>query len=207
MDARGMSRRELLRTGSMTLAGLAFLRFGPGAAAFAAQPGEVVIPWLDQPAEVPVPARDVIGTQLRWEELDSWITPNDRFFTVAHFKVPAIDAQAWRLRIGGRVNQPLSLSLDDLKARPRSEVTFTIECSGNDGLPFFTGGVGNASWAGTPLAPLLEEAGVRERGTEVVFLGTDTGELGSAKSNCPSRSPAACRWPTPLARTRCCATR
>ena len=177
MDARGMSRRELLRTGSMTLAGLAFLRFGPGAAAFAAQPGEVVIPWLDQPAEVPVPARDVIGTQLRWEELDSWITPNDRFFTVAHFKVPPIDAPGWRLRIGGLVNQPLSLSLDDLKARPRSEVTFTIECSGNNGLPFFTGGVGNASWAGTPLAPLLEEAGVRERGTEVVFFGTDTGEL------------------------------
>ena len=176
MDARGMSRRELLSTGSMTLAGLAFLRFGPGAQAFAAQPGEEIIPWLDQPAEVPAPARDVIGSQLRWEELDSWITPNDRFFSIAHFGVPAIDAQAWRLQVGGLVNRPLSLTLDELKARPRREVTFTLECSGNHGLPFFTGGIGNATWAGTPLAPLLQEAGVMERGTEVVFFGADAGE-------------------------------
>jgi DMSO/TMAO reductase YedYZ molybdopterin-dependent catalytic subunit len=177
MDARNLSRRELLCAGTITMAGLAFLRFGPTAVAFAAQPGEEVIPWLDQPAEVPPPARDEIGNQLRWEELDSWITPTDRFFSIAHFKVPAIDAQSWRLRIGGLVNQPLSRSLDDLKARPRSEVTFTIECSGNNGLPFFTGGIGNASWAGTRLAPLLEEAGVMERGIEVVFFGTDSGEL------------------------------
>jgi DMSO/TMAO reductase YedYZ molybdopterin-dependent catalytic subunit len=176
MDSRGISRRELLRTGSMTLAGLAFLRCGPGAAAFAAQPGEEVIPWLDQPAEVPLSARDMIDSQLRWEELDSWITPNDRFFTLAHFKVPAIDAPAWRLQIGGLVHRPLSLTLDELKARPRREVTFTVECSGNHGLPFFTGGIGNATWAGTPLALLLDEVGVVERGTEVVFFGTDMGE-------------------------------
>src|SRR5437763_11333106 len=36
--------------------------------------GEVVIPWLDQPAAVPPPAQGVIGQQLVWEELDSWIT-------------------------------------------------------------------------------------------------------------------------------------
>ena len=176
MDARTMSRRELLCTGSMTLAGLAFLRFGPGAAAFAAQPGEEVLPWLDQPAEVPAAARDVIGSQLRWEELDAWITPNERFFTIAHYKVPAIDTPAWRLRVGGLVRQPLSLALEELRARPRREVTFTLECSGNHGLPFFTGGIGNATWAGTPVAPLLKEAGVLEQGTEVVFFGRDVGE-------------------------------
>jgi DMSO/TMAO reductase YedYZ molybdopterin-dependent catalytic subunit len=171
-----MARRELLRTGSAVLAGVAFLRYGPSGDAFAAQPGEEVVPWLDRPAEVPGPAQEVIGNQLRWEELDSWITPNDRFFTIAHFKVPALDAAAWRLQVGGLVNRPLSLSLDDLRARPRREVTYTLECSGNHGLPFFTGGIGNATWAGTPLAPILQEAGVLDRGIEVVFFGTDTGE-------------------------------
>ncbi len=34
-----------------------------------------------------------------------------------------------------------------------------MECSGNTGLPFFNGGIGNATWAGTPLAAILEEAG------------------------------------------------
>ena len=51
----------------------------------------------------------------------------------------------------------MTLTLADIKQRPRQEVTFTIECSGNNGLPFFNGGVGNARWAGTPLAALLEE--------------------------------------------------
>ena len=71
----------------------------------------------------------------------------------------------------------MSLTLDDIKARPRQEVVFTIECSGNHGFPFFTGGIGNARWAGTPLAPILEEAGVRENGIEVVFWGADEGEI------------------------------
>lgn len=43
-------------------------------------------------------------------------------------------------------------------------------------MPFFDGGVGNANWAGTSLAALLEEAGVQEPGIEVVFWGADAGE-------------------------------
>jgi DMSO/TMAO reductase YedYZ molybdopterin-dependent catalytic subunit len=78
--------------------------------------------------------------------------------------------------VTGLVRQPLSLSLDDLRARPRQEVTYTLECSGNHGLPFFTGGIGNATWAGTPLAPLLQEAGLLEQGREVVFYGHDIGK-------------------------------
>jgi DMSO/TMAO reductase YedYZ molybdopterin-dependent catalytic subunit len=69
----------------------------------------------------------------------------------------------------------MSLSLADLRARPRKEVTFTIECSGNHGFPVVTGLVGNAVWTGTPLAPLLQEAGPLERAKDVVFWGTDTG--------------------------------
>ena len=58
------------------------------------------------------------------------------------------------------------MSLPDLKARPRREVDFTLECSGNNGtgLPFATGFIGNARWAGTPLAPVLEEARSPEGG-------------------------------------------
>jgi DMSO/TMAO reductase YedYZ molybdopterin-dependent catalytic subunit len=69
------------------------------------------------------------------------------------------------------------LTLADLMARPRREVDFTIECSGNTGLPFFIGGVGNARWAGTPLAPVLKRAGVLEQGIEVVFWGADSGKV------------------------------
>jgi DMSO/TMAO reductase YedYZ molybdopterin-dependent catalytic subunit len=55
-------------------------------------------------------------------------------------------------------------------------VTFTVECSGNTGLPFFWGGIGNARWAGTPLAGVLQEAGILDQGKEIVFYGTDIGK-------------------------------
>jgi DMSO/TMAO reductase YedYZ molybdopterin-dependent catalytic subunit len=67
----------------------------------------------------------------------------------------------------------MSLTIDQIVARPRQEVTFTIECSGNTGAPVFWGGIGNAAWAGTPLAPLLQEAGILDQGREVVFYGHD----------------------------------
>ena len=169
-----LQRREFIIKGSAALAALAVFqsRF---AQAFPTRPGETVVPWLDQPAENPVP--EVIKTQLVWEDLDSWVTPNDKFFSIAHFDRPVIDANAWKLEIDGLVKKPMALTLADLKARPRQETVFTVECSGNHGFPFFTGGIGNARWAGTPLAALLEEAGVKENGIEVVFWGADAGDV------------------------------
>jgi DMSO/TMAO reductase YedYZ molybdopterin-dependent catalytic subunit len=170
-----LQRREFIVKGSAAFAALAVSYSSRFAWAFPGREGEKVIAWLDQPASNPVP--EVIKTQLVWEELDSWVTPNDKFFSIAHFDRPVIDANAWKLEIDGLVNKPMSLTLADLKARPRQEVVFTVECSGNHGFPFFTGGIGNAAWAGTPLAAILEEAGVKDNGIEVVFWGTDVGEV------------------------------
>jgi DMSO/TMAO reductase YedYZ molybdopterin-dependent catalytic subunit len=119
---------------------------------------------------------EAIVRQLEWEQLDSWITPADQFFVIKHYNEPSLTAADYSLEVSGLVENPLTLSLAQLKARERQEVTFTMECSGNTGLPFFIGGVGNATWAGTPLAPLLEEAGVLKEGIEVVFWGADAGE-------------------------------
>jgi DMSO/TMAO reductase YedYZ molybdopterin-dependent catalytic subunit len=74
------------------------------------------------------------------------------------------------------VDHPIPLTLDRLKAMPREEVTFTLECSGNNGLPFFQSGVGNARWGGTSLAQVLKAAQLKDDALEVVFFGADTGE-------------------------------
>jgi DMSO/TMAO reductase YedYZ molybdopterin-dependent catalytic subunit len=170
-----LPRREFIITGSAALASLAILQSSRFAKAFPTRPGEVVIPWEDQPAPNPVP--QVIQTQLVWEDLNSWVTPNDKFFSIAHFDRPTIDPNKWKLEIDGLVKKPMSLTLADIKARPRQEVVFTVECSGNHGFPFFTGGIGNAAWAGTPLAAVLKDAGVLENGIEVVFWGADVGDI------------------------------
>jgi DMSO/TMAO reductase YedYZ molybdopterin-dependent catalytic subunit len=168
------SRRDVVIRSSAAVAGLAMLHAASLARAYPSRPGEDIVPWLDQPPENPVP--EVVANQLKWEELDSWLTPNDRFFSVAHYNRPEIDGNAWALEIGGLVERPLRLTLSDLKARPRQEVVFTLECSGNHGFPWFLGGIGTARWAGTPLAPILAESGLQENGSEVVFFGADAGE-------------------------------
>ena len=61
MDARAMSRRELLLAGGTALAGAAFLRLERLVEAAPLQPGEELVPWLDQRAEMPAPARERVG--------------------------------------------------------------------------------------------------------------------------------------------------
>ncbi len=175
MQSDHLRRRDFLTRGSAALAGLAVLRSSL-AGAFPARPGEEVVRWADQPPPVPDAfSKDAQNLQ-KWEDLNTWVTPNERFFSISHYDRPVIDEKSWALEIGGSVARPLRLTLDDIKARPRREVVFTLECSGNHGDDWFTSAVGNARWAGTPLSSILEEAQVRGRGREVVFFGTDSGE-------------------------------
>ena len=74
------------------------------------------------------------------------------------------------------MEKPLTLTLADLKARPRQNATFTLECSGNNGFPFFTSAVGNAEWGGTSLADILSATGIKRNALEVVFYGADKGD-------------------------------
>jgi len=195
-ERQEISRRTLLKGGG-ALAGLTVLRVAGPANAFTghfgeqdgneaqADPGqslqehgEEVIPWLDQPAENPFP--DNLKNLLKWEELDSWLTPTHNFFSFNHFGQPdGLNEGAWRVGVEGLVARPQSLTLADLKIRPRHEADFTLECSGNNGtgLDFAIGAIGNARWAGARLASLLEEAGILEQGTEVVFWGADRSTL------------------------------
>ena len=172
METMKVSRRDLLIRGGATLTGLALLDPILLARVLPGRNGEEVIPFLDQPPEPPSGRRNL----LNWEELDSWITPNRKFFLVGHYDKPVIEEKNWKLEITGLVERPRTLTLGDLKKRQRRELAYTLECSGNHGFPWFVGAVGNARWAGTPLASLLQEVGVRKGGIEVVFFGTDEGE-------------------------------
>ena len=86
-----------------------------------------------------------------------------------HYALPVVNPETWRLQIGGRVERPAVLSLDDLKALPRREVTAALECSGNGASLKFMGAIGNAKWTGTPLAPLLKDCGLAPEVIEIAF--------------------------------------
>ena len=119
------------------------------------------------------------------EALRYAVTPVGLHYLLIHYDVPAVEADAWRLTISGE--RELELSLDDLRSRPAVEQTVTMECAGNGrarleprpvSQPWILEAVGTARWRGTPLAPLLEEAGVPDGTVEVLFTGLDRGVEG-----------------------------
>jgi len=124
------------------------------------------------------------------EMLREPITPVGLHYLLIHFDIPAVDAASWRLQVGGRVERPLTLSLEDVKARPARTVPVTLECAGNGrallsprpvSQPWLAEAVGTAEWTGTPLAPILEEAGAAGGAAEVVFTGLDRGIQGEVE--------------------------
>ena len=132
------------------------------------------------------------NTGLPLEALRHDITPPGLHYLLIHYDIPAVDVDSFRLEVGGAVERPLTLSLADLKARERVALPITFECAGNGrallhprplSQPWLTEAVGTAEWAGTPLAPLLDEAGVRPGAVEALFTGLDRGvEGGEAQS-------------------------
>ncbi len=113
------------------------------------------------------------------------LTPADLHYVLVHFDIPFPTATDWRLQVGGNVARPLTLTLDELRSRPAVSAAVTLECAGNGrallsprsegGMPWLYGGCSTAEWTGTPLRPLLEEAGVLEGAVEVLFSGADEG--------------------------------
>lgn len=112
------------------------------------------------------------------------VTPLGGHYLLTHYDIPAADAESWRLEIGGLVRTPLSLSLADLRARAVTTTTVTMECAGNGrarmlprpvSQPWLHEAVGTMTWTGTPLRPLLEEAGLAADVVDLVFTGADHG--------------------------------
>jgi DMSO/TMAO reductase YedYZ molybdopterin-dependent catalytic subunit len=100
-----------------------------------------------------------------------FITPNKDFYRIdTALSLPRINIKTWKLDIGGMVNTPLTLSYQDLLARPMVERTITICCVSNEvGGPY----IGNAVWQGVLLADLLTEAGVDSRAEQIFGTSVD----------------------------------
>jgi sulfane dehydrogenase subunit SoxC len=124
---------------------------------------------------------------LRWD-----VTPLGLHYLLTHYDIPEVDAASWRLEVGGLVERPLSLSLDELRSRPAMEVVVTMECAGNGrahvephvvSQPWLLEAVGTARWRGVRVADLLEEAGVGADALEAVFTGLDRGVEGDEEQS------------------------
>jgi DMSO/TMAO reductase YedYZ molybdopterin-dependent catalytic subunit len=114
------------------------------------------------------------------------VMPNARFYVRNHFQIPDLDPAAFRLAVGGLVERPLSLSLQDLHNMRSQTLVVTLECAGNgrmlfdppiEGEKWRLGAVSTAEWTGVPLVEILDRAGVRTPAQEVLFRGADGGTV------------------------------
>jgi sulfite dehydrogenase len=185
-----LDRRKVLKSLSGLAAGTV------GGAAIAARAAEkAVLPFANgERALVQYPGkRPLIVLTSRPPQLETpfsvfnqgLITPNDAFFVRYHLAdIPlGIDPDAFRIKVAGKVDTPLSLSLADLKTGFEPvELVAVHQCSGNSraffeprvaGGQLGNGAMGNARWKGVPLKVVLDKAGVQKGALQVTFRGLD----------------------------------
>jgi DMSO/TMAO reductase YedYZ molybdopterin-dependent catalytic subunit len=115
------------------------------------------------------------------EALAGDITPTRLHYVRSNFALPDHDGT---LKIGGAVDIPTTLTLDDLRAMPSAERVVTLECAGNGrlrqtplpvGEPWGNYAVSTASWTGTFLHEVLRQARPAPNAIDVKFTGADHG--------------------------------
>jgi DMSO/TMAO reductase YedYZ molybdopterin-dependent catalytic subunit len=120
------------------------------------------------------------------------VTPIGMHYLLIHFDIPYVDPDTWELEIGGRVHTPLSLSMPEILAAPSVTMPVTMECAGNGrarlrprplSQPWLSEAVGTAEWTGTPVAGILERAGIGDDAVEFVFTGADHGTQGDVEQD------------------------
>jgi DMSO/TMAO reductase YedYZ molybdopterin-dependent catalytic subunit len=107
------------------------------------------------PLAVPMLPAEIPG----YAELD----PGTGLHVTGHAQV--LDLATYRLSVTGKVANPLSLTLDQLRCLPKASSDADLVCPG-----FF---VDQARWTGAPLADVLELAGVQKGAVSLSLVGAD----------------------------------
>jgi DMSO/TMAO reductase YedYZ molybdopterin-dependent catalytic subunit len=169
-----VSRRNALKSG-VALSAMAAAGGMPFWSKLALGAEEELVPFSDMPeGYVAPPVQPGAIHYLDTRGISTFYTPNDDFYIIQHYNQPQVDAATFSLRVTGLVNREITLSLADIKARPKMEIDAGFECGGNSER-LYQGLIGNARWGGCSLRDLLMEAGVKPEGIEVVFYGHDMG--------------------------------
>jgi DMSO/TMAO reductase YedYZ molybdopterin-dependent catalytic subunit len=115
------------------------------------------------------------------EALAGSITPTGLHYVRSNFALPEHHGV---LAVGGAVGNPVTLTLDDLRAMPAVERAVTMECAGNGrlaqaplpvGEPWGKYALSTARWTGALLHQVLAQAQPSDGAAEVIFEGADHG--------------------------------
>jgi DMSO/TMAO reductase YedYZ molybdopterin-dependent catalytic subunit len=154
------------------------------------QPSEAVLTQTDPPLSIEELELAFRNRGMPLEGMRYDVTPVGLHYLLIHWDIPDTDDGAWRVQVGGAVAKPITLSMNDIRSRPAVTMPVTLECAGNGrarlsprplGQPWLHEAIGTAEWTGTPLRPILQEAGLRPGAVDVVFTGADVGIQGDVR--------------------------
>lgn len=123
-----------------------------------------------------------VNAETPLELLTDYLTPNALFFVRSHWIPRTPNLSRWRLTVDGEVNNPVSLSLAELRKLPVTSVTCVLQCAGNGrglytptlpGVQWRYGAVGNAEWRGVRVRDVLALAGVKDSAKHLHAFGSD----------------------------------
>lgn len=203
--ALGLSRRQLLATGSVAAVGAGLGSGGSVREANAQQAapsgGAPAAQQQKGPQHLKFPGKDeglvVLGDRPLVAEtpeslLDDDTTPTAKFF-IRNNGIPPekVDVDKWEFVIDGEVEKPVKFTIAELKAKfPNVTRRLVLECGGN-GRSFYSppargnqwtnGGIGCAEWTGVRLSDVLKATGVKKSAKFTGHYGADghlSGEAG-----------------------------
>ena len=113
--------------------------------------------------------------------LASELTPTYLFYRIdINPIVPVVDEKTWNLAVKGLVDNPLTLTYDEIRRMPSVEEYATLECVSNK-----IGGdlISTAIWKGIKLKDLLANAKVKPGAKYIAFRCTDGYDVGIPLEN------------------------
>ncbi|MFI6427092.1 molybdopterin-dependent oxidoreductase [Promicromonospora sp. NPDC050880] len=167
VDRRGFLAATGIAAGVAVLALAGSRALSAGSAAVSVVRDKIRLPAARR-AAAPVPS----GADLGLDGLTPYVTPNLDFYRIdTALRVPQLDPADWSLEVRGMVEEPFTITWDELLALPLEEHHVTLACVSNT-----VGGdlIGNALWLGYPIRALLERARPRA-GADMVLSRSDDG--------------------------------
>ncbi|KAI8140685.1 hypothetical protein BJV82DRAFT_622125 [Fennellomyces sp. T-0311] len=128
---------------------------------------------------------------LKMLEQAGFVTPNQLHFVRNHGPVPQLVEDEHRLEITGLVNNPITVTMQDILSMPATTIPVTMVCAGNRrkeqnmvkqsiGFAWGAAGVSTACWTGVFLRDVINHlgGGLKEGAQHICFEGSDNTSKG-----------------------------
>jgi DMSO/TMAO reductase YedYZ molybdopterin-dependent catalytic subunit len=136
-----------------------------------------MVDFIDEPA---VEMERALGTELDGRlytdlsrvSVEDQITPTEKFYIRTRASEILPDAKSWKVHIDGHVDKPRIRTIEELKRSAKPLGLHLMECAGNVPQTRF-GLISVASWAGVPIAEILDNTAAKSQASRVLITGFD----------------------------------